>query len=259
MGHIHLSTLPGTKRWREVVELLDARAGADTVVAAAAYAAQKDLDALAKDPGLATAVRLLALIPQAARGENFGARLREIGVSAPDSPSLGDLTVATAIALDGLRGAGRRTDLTEIVRRALVGTLTRLVGDGLPGLFEADAEDVRQAAANLGRGDGFARATRSFFGRLLEETLGSQLDRTLSAEIGAGERIASFGERDAFDRALGQYCSEATRIIREFSTAWYGKTLFREGTITQERAAGFTAVAVKKINAELDRKRVDRA
>lgn len=87
MGHIHLATLPGTKRWREVVELLDARAGADAVVAATAYAAQKDLDTLAKDPVLATAVRLLALIPQAARGESFGARLREISITGWSSPA----------------------------------------------------------------------------------------------------------------------------------------------------------------------------
>jgi hypothetical protein len=71
--------------------------------------------------------------------------------------------------------------------------------------------------------------------------------------------MQSLSERNAFDRALEQYCSEATRIIREFSGAWYGKTLAREGTISQERAAAFSAVALKKIGAELQRKRLDRA
>lgn len=259
MGHIHLATLPSTRRWREVAELLDERASAYTVAAAAAYAAEKDLAAMGQDPVLSAAVRLLALIPQAARDEDFGARLREIGIPAPDSPLLGDLTVATAMAFDRDGSPGQRTDLGEIVRRALVGTLTTMVGDGLPGLFEAGAGDVRRAAAELGRRDGFARGARAFFGRLLEDTLGSKLDRTLSTAIGGDARFRSFGEREAFDRALGQYCSEATRIIREFSAVWYGKTLAREGTITQQRAAGFTAVAMKKINAELDRKRIDRA
>ena len=111
----------------------------------------------------------------------------------------------------------------------------------------------------LGRPDAFSRAARAFFGRLLADTLGYWLDRTLSAEIGPGARIQSLGDRNAFDRALEQYCSEATRIIREFSGAWYGKTLFREGTISRDRAAAFSAVALKKIGAELQRKRIDRA
>ena len=55
--------------------------------------------------------------------------------------------------------------------------------------------------------------------------------------------------------ALDQYCSEATRIIREFAEGWYGKTLYRDGTITAERAAAFGAVAFKKIGEELRRKR----
>ena len=83
MGHIHLVTLPGTKRWREVVELLDDRAGFDEVVAASAVAAEKDLADAAKDPALAAAVRLLALIPQAARGEAFGEGLRQLGSRCP--------------------------------------------------------------------------------------------------------------------------------------------------------------------------------
>ena len=118
---------------------------------------------------------------------------------------------------------------------------------------------IHGAAAQIGRPDAFARAARSFFGRLLGDTLGAWLDRTLSAEIGPGGRIASLSARDAFDRAMEQYCAEATRIIREFSAAWYGKTLYREGTITTDRAAAFSAVAMRKIGDELRRKRADRA
>ena len=136
------------------------------------------------------------------------------------------------------------------MRRALVGTLSAQIGDALPGLFEADARDVQRAAAALGRPDAFSRAARAFFGRLLADTLGYWLDRTLSAEIGPGARIESLGERKAFDRALEQYCSEATRIIREFSGAWYGKTLFREGTISRDRAA-----ALLRGRAEEDHRR----
>ena len=259
MGHIHLATLPGTRQWREVVKLLNERAGAATVVAASAVAAEKSLALAATDPTMAAAVRLLALIPQAARSRDFAGALRQLNAAVPDAPMLADLTVGVAAALEREQLAGPRTDFSEIARRALVGTLSAQIGDALPGLFEADARDVQRVAAQLGRPDVFSRAARAFFGRLLADTLGYWLDRTLSAEIGPDARIQSLGDRNAFDRALEQYCSEATRIIREFSGAWYGNTLSREGTISRDRAAAFSALALKKIGDELQRKRADRA
>jgi hypothetical protein len=259
MGHIHLATLPSTRRWREVVALLDKPAAAGDVVAASAAAAAKDLASAAGQPALAAAVRLLALIPQAARADDFAAELRRIGLEVPEGPMLADITAAASRALDPWRADAGGNDFDEIARRALVGTLSRLVGEALPGLFDADSRDVQAAAARLGRPEEFSRAARTFFGQLLSDSLGYWLDRALSVEIGGAGRFESFSARDDFDCARAQYCSEATRIIREFSAAWYGKTLFRDGTITQERAAAFSAVAIEKIVAELGRKQADRA
>ncbi len=83
MGHIHLATLPATRQWRAVVQLLDDRAAAGDVVRASALAAEADLATAANDPVLAEAVRLLASIPQAARSADFGEALRAIGVVLP--------------------------------------------------------------------------------------------------------------------------------------------------------------------------------
>ena len=174
---------------------------------------------------------------------------------------LGDLTVGV-VARARARAAAPAPGPTSArsLGARCVGTLSTQIGDALPGLFEADARDVRAAVAGLGRPDAFSRAARAFFGRLLADTLGYWLDRTLSARDRSWRPHSSrSATRDAFDRALEQYCSEATRIIREFSGAWYGKTLYREGTIIPERAAAFSAVALKKITDELQRKRVDRA
>src|SRR5687768_23517 len=124
MGHIHLATLPSTKRWHEVVDLLNERANAGTVVAASAAAAEKSLQLAASDPTLAAALRLLALIPQAARSRDFGEALRQLGVAVPDAPMMADLTVGVAAALEREQLAGPRTDFSEIARRALVGTLS---------------------------------------------------------------------------------------------------------------------------------------
>lgn len=251
MGHIHLAAAPDTRRWRMVVHLLDEGAAIGRIVRASALAAESDLAVAARDPALAEAVRLLATIPQAARSPNFSDALRGSGVETPGAPMLGDLAIGTAAALD--RFTERRTDFSEIVRRSLVGTMSSLVEEALPSPFEPSASDVQRAAARLGQPAGFARASRTLLGRVQADTLGAWLDRTLSQEIGPGTRMASFAARDRFDRRLDQHCMEATRIIREFSGNWYGRTLLREGSISHERAAAYTAVAMRKIGEELRR------
>ena len=89
----------------------------------------------------------------------------------------------------------------------------------------------------------------------MADTLGYWLDRTLSTKVGPGRRFEGMAARDEFDRSLDQYCVEATRIIHEFASDWYSLRLYKEGTITSERAASFTAVVFRKINEELRRKR----
>jgi hypothetical protein len=256
MGHIHLGHLPETRKWREVVALIDGFAAVETIVAASATAAEKDLQSAASNPVFVEAVRLLALIPQAARSENFSEALFSLGIDVPPQPSLTDLLVATNVALD--RFAARQShinDFGDLSARALTDALAAAIGYSLPSLFASDAADMKAAALRVSRPDEFARMARDFFGRLTSETLSSWLDRELSAHVGPGKRFANLGERSAFNDGLARYCTEATRIIREFAGGWYGKTLYREGTVSSMRAASFGAVSFKKIVAELRRKR----
>jgi hypothetical protein len=258
LGHIHLGKLPATRKWREVTELLTAGSDAQEVAAASAIAAESDLLAAANDPLFVETVRLLSLIPQAAKQDDFVRALREIGIDAPASPSLLDLMMATTAALDRFATREKcRSDFGELSVRALADSLAAAVGARLPSLFEPNAAEVQTETARLARSDAFSSLSRHFFGRLVSEALSSWLSRALSAHVGAGKAFANAAERSAFDRALEQYCSESTRIIQVFAGGWYGKTLFRDGTITSERAAAFGAVAFKKITEELKRKRSD--
>ena len=255
MGHIRLGRLPRTRQWREVVALIEGHAPDTAVLAASAVAAEKDLLGAARDPGFVEALRLLALIPQAAREPDFAGALRELGLAVPDAPLLPDLLVALGRRLDEHARLAGRSDMGELARRALIGTLSREIGRSLPGLLEAETGDLRHAAARHGQPEAFAGLARAFFGRLTGEALASWLDRTLSTHVGPGRRFSDAAARAAFDTALAQYAAEATRIIREFAGGWYGKTLWREGTIKTDRASGFAAIALRKIVAELQRKR----
>ena len=252
MGHIHLGTLPNSRKWKEVVALLTEGAASAEVVAASAAAAERDLLAAASDPVFVEAVRLLATIPAAATSANFGQTLRDEDIPITGAVELLSLVAAAGRRLDQVaRERDYPSDIGELSRRALLSTLSLHVGDGLPGLLETTPQDVQRATAQLSGGRNFAAYARSFYNRLVSEALRSWLDRTLSAQVGPDKRFLSAASRADFDMALAQYSSEATRIIREFAGGWYGKTLHREGRFDRQHAAAFGAVCFKKITEEL--------
>lgn len=255
MGHIHLGVLPNTKKWRDVVDLIASEANFDHVVSASAHAAEKDLAKAPQDPLFVETVRLLAMLPQAAKRDDFGRALRDLGIAVRDEPDLVHILTATGHSLDRFaQGEPRSGDFGELARQALLSTISSHIGDALPGLFVATPNDVRQAFRQMSTSAGFAVLARAYFSRLLAATLGYWLDRTLSAHIGEGKRFNDIGARTEFDNGLAQYCSEATRIIREFSGGWYGKRIHHDGAVDRVSAAEFGAVAFKKINEELRRK-----
>lgn len=252
MGHVHLGVLPKTRRWNEVVEALTSGAADEVVVAASAQAAEKDLLSATDSPVFIEAVRLLLAIPHAARADGFGDALRALDLEVGDSPALLDLTMAVDERLEAVRRkAGGSNDMGEIAARSLVTTFSEMVGDQLPGLFEATPGDVQAATRKLSWSRGISELSRAFYARLVAHSLSYWLDRTLALHVGPEGRFANAASRSAFDVALSQHAREATRIIKEFSGGWYGKTLHDKGGISSRDAATFGAVALKKIVEEL--------
>ena len=194
----------------------------------------------------------LTQIPQAARTGNFSERLRELGLDVSSEPTLLEIVAAFTRAVDShIRERGKRTDLAEMAQLAGSETLASLVGRELPSLFGPTATDVRLAVAKLGISDRFSILARDFFSRLTSRSLGYFLSRELSKHVGPNKRFAAVREHSDFNAALDLHCREASRIIKEFSGGWYGKTLQQEKAITQDDARGFAHVAFKKLRAEL--------
>ncbi len=257
MGHTTLGVLPKTRYWKNVVDLLAGPAQNSDIFAASARAAENDLLKATDDPVFVEAVRLLLTIPAAARAADFGDALRSQDLAVPNRPELIDLVTATTRRLDHVRATrGGKSDLGELAARALSATLSTSIGDALPGLFDATPEDVQAAARRLSWNKGVAEYSRSFFGSLAAGTLSYWLDRTLDREIGDGHRFANVTARSAFQSELEQFAWESSRIIREFSGGWYGKTLHRDGEFSSHEAASFGHVALKKIVDDLRTRQV---
>lgn len=259
MGHTTLGVLPRTRYWKEVAELLAGPAPAHAVFTASAQAAEKDLLRATDDPVFVEAVRLLLAIPAAARAQDFGDALRTQGILVSGQPELLDIVTSVTQRLDQIRAThGGHSDLGELAARALSETLTLSVGDALPGLFDATPDDVQAAARKLSWNKSVSEYTRSFFGSLVAGSLTYWLDRTLDHQIGDGRRFSDVAARRAFQSELDQFAWESSRIIREFSGGWYGKTLYRDGGFNSLEAARFGHVALKKIVDDLRTRQVRR-
>jgi hypothetical protein len=256
MGHIRLGTLPKTHKWNHVVNLIAGGADVGRVAAASADAAEHGLERASHDEGLAHAFWLLTQIPQVARRENFSERLRELGLTVSSKPTLLEIVTAFTRAVDGhVSESGGRSDLGEMAQHAASETLASVAGRELPSLFGPTATDVQQALAKLGTSDRFSIVARDFFSRVMGRSLGYFLSRELSKHVGPNKRFAVVGEHSDFNAALDLHCREASRIIKEFSGGWYGKTLQEQKTITKDEARKFAHVAFKKLRAELRKRR----
>lgn len=254
MGHIRLGILPRTRKWQAVVQLLTGDASLADIVGASAEAAESSLTNAASDDTLSHAFWLLTQLPQAARLENFSERLWKLGLRVSDTPSLLDIGTALAGAIDAKSAeVHRRTDLGEIAQQAAVETILSLAGRDLPSLFSPTSEEVRGAIAKFANSANFSVLARDFFSRVARRSLAYYLSRELSNHVGPGARFTSSADRAEFDSALDLHCRQASRIIKEFASGWYGKASGDGRQIAPTDASRFAHVAFRKMRTELRR------
>ncbi|MCI4664942.1 MAG: hypothetical protein MRY74_09500 [Neomegalonema sp.] len=256
MGHIRLGSLPKSKKWNQVVDLLSSNGSAEEIAAASAVAAENALSSAESDPVFSQAVWLLLNAPLAARGPNYLESLHSLGLAVPDEPSLFDLTAAMSDALDRHGQAlGGRSDLGEMAHMALIEAITGAVEPQLPSLFSPDPSEVRTALGRLAGGDRFAKLSRDFFARLVYRALDFFLSRELADHVGSTNRFDIDSNRREFDLALEHHCYQTARIVEEYSGGWYGKHVWRDGDFSRDDASKFAGYAFKKLNSELRRRR----
>ena len=251
MGHIRLGTLPRTRKWIQVLDLIGSGAGTPDVAAATMDASQRGLKNAPKDPGLVFTFWLLTQIPLAARSKDFVAQLRKLGLEVSDSPSLLEMVGAFTGAVDAhLHRTGGRTDLGEMAQMAASETLAALGAPVNASLFETTVADTQQTIRSFSTTKQFSTLAREFFTRLSRKYLTYFLSRELSNYVSGDGRFSNIDRHVKFNQGLDLHCRQASRIIEEFSGGWFSKTNF-EGGITQEKAARFVHVAFKKLREEL--------
>ncbi|HEY7312719.1 MAG TPA: hypothetical protein VH643_25365, partial [Gemmataceae bacterium] len=115
MGHIRLGALPRTRKWSQVVGLIEGGAGTAQIANATINAAEKGLRSAAKEDGVVETIWLLTKLPLAARSEDFAQALHDCGLSVSDAPGLMDIVGAVTDAIDArMPNCKGRTDLVVL-------------------------------------------------------------------------------------------------------------------------------------------------
>ena len=254
MGHSRLSSLYMTRSWQRVVEMLETEEDPGKIASEAQKAAEAGFKEAQKDTALTYALWLLTQLPAAARSEDYIGALREKGIDVSSAPSLMDLVGAFTEAVDSaVQSRGARTDLGEMAQLSAAETLTTLVGDRLPSLFDTTPEDVRRELAAFGTKAQFGTLLRDFFTRLTQRNLNYYLSRVVPDHVAGNGRFLDVTQHQDFERALQTHCIEASRIVEDFAGGWYSKTQWehRATGITPQDIGAFAHVAFKKISSEL--------
>lgn len=247
MGHIRLGNLPRTRRWQQVIGLLEAGAGTPQVAAATLEAAKRGLAEAADDPALIHSFWLLTQLPLCARDENYVHELNRVGLPVTGQPGLMELIGSFSDAVDAhIRRTGGRTDLGEMAQMGAAESLAGILRTRTASLFGTTPEDVRRELARLATPRNFSLLARDFFARLTERYVTYFLSRELS------NQLASVAANREFREALSVHCRQASKIVEEFAGGWFSKTNF-EGGITRNKAANFIGYAMKKLRTELQR------
>ncbi|CUH42637.1 hypothetical protein RUM4293_01525 [Ruegeria atlantica] len=256
MGHIRLGTLPRSRKWREVVDLIATDAPVEEIAEAAADASDKDLKRASRDPRFQFVSDLLVRLPLLARAPGFENALVDLGIDRSELNSVTGLLAGLERVVDrnsfDLRGS---SDAGELAKAALLESLSVQMRDRLPTLFEPTPQEIRNALASFASGDTFAGLARDFFARLTYRSLDYYLSRELANHTGEDRRFSNDAQRVAFQQALAQHTFEVSRIVEEYAGGWYGKTVWQKQALDRDAIDKFTAYAFKKMRSEFGRRR----
>jgi hypothetical protein len=254
VGHTIVGRLPKSERWRVVVELLRSPTlDTPSLARATVEAAEGRLKQLRGDPSLTYCFWLLVRMANAARGPDFVADVRRLGIPIqPDDTALNAVARVADRAQIELNRHPESGPFGELAALALRRALLETVGSEGRSLFGSSVEDLERAFRRHSSAAQFGELTRRFFGDFYARTLRFYVERELSNSVGTGGVLATVASADEFATALDRHARQSAAIVETFAAGWYSKRSWeRAGAIPLEDAQGFVAHALTKLRKEL--------
>lgn len=265
MGHTRLGNIPTGKKWKAVVAALAARRDdtvtlgvlsedVELVALRTLEAAKTGLNRALDDEGLKYTFFVLTQLALASREADWKNRLSQVGIDVPAETSPFALSAELHKSIDEyLRTRGHGSDISEIAQQAAGEALTSLTAEEARSLFGTGERELQNAVRRLSTSRGFSDLGQRFFGRFMARFLNFYLSRATAAQVGRG-KLQSTSDVSTFNSLLERHCEQTARIVRDFCGEWYSKTEYQQG-IDLDNTSRFMAVAVKKLQSELERQR----
>lgn len=258
MGHLRLHSPPTTRKWKQVVGLLEEdELRIAEIAEAVERAADRSLSQAVNDPAFVEALWLLLTMPTALKDRDPAPALSELGINVPAEPTLTKILAAFGDSIDRARQRSNRgvTDFSLLARNAAITALMEMTADWEPRLWHATAEDQRTTIATFVSTEHFGELAQRFFTNILESHLHYFLDREVPRHIGHGSCFQSVADTSAFETAVRKHCRETTLIMRVFARDWLGANRHHlRKDLTRSDAAGFASHAFTKVRNELYRR-----
>lgn len=252
MGHVRLGTLPKTRRWKKVVELITDGADVAHVSKATIEASQKAMTQLQGDVGFREAIQLLVDIGQAGNQKDPAAYLRTVGIQLPPQPSLTDVAIGITQALDRrIAKTGIQSEFGEKARGALVGAVTERLEKRMGSLLDGKGEDVTVGLKGVHTEKGFGELGQNFYAKLMYGSMGWFLSRNLAEQVGADHRFPTMNQLAQFEAALKTHCVESSVIVKDYCGGWFSKQRIKPGErLSAEKIDNFGWYGVHKMRGE---------
>jgi len=253
MGHIRLGRLYKSRKWNQVIDLLESDTNAPQLAGATLSATEKQLRLLNFDPAVSHAFWLLVRITWAARTNEFRPFLADLGINLSENASVFSLMSSISDHLQ--QNAAQHTEsgvFAGIAGLSFADTISGTVAEESRSLFGSNTEDIQNAFKTYSSQKQFGIISRKFFGHFLSRTLEYFINKELSNCIGANHSLQTIQSAREFNEALSVYSYQSAKILEDFAGGWYSKHNWEEqGQITEEDASNFVAFALRKLRMEL--------
>jgi hypothetical protein len=254
VGHIRIGVLPKTRKWRQVIGLLNSKESSTPDIAAeAANAAKEFLREKRFDSSLAFSYWLLTQITYRAKQDDFVSALRNIELDISKVSNSFDFVGQVAdFSRNQIKKRGESFPFSDIAQLALREVLMESIGEESKSIFGTSLEDIKRACRKYSSPGQFSKLARLYFSKVFTRGLRFLIDKGSANNVGAGKRFDSIFDLAEFNVALEAYCYQSAKIVERFAEGWYSKRNW-QGEISEKDAQGFVAIAVEKFQAEIAR------
>lgn len=255
MGHERVGYLPRSKRWREIVAILQDDLSESTH-SHLPFLAAKTLDHvhdrlrnIYDDHGVRAAFGFLIALSSSSHDGDNGADI-DTGLNNNPSP------IQLAAQLNSWVQANRgQMEYAELAKRAGADTIAAWTKEQLSqiGLFDdpsRNASTVWQAAKSA---EGFCEVSRLFFSKFTERYLRYFLEREASSLINNIEARDAFNKRlEGHIDLISRHAFETAKITQSFAAGWYNNHVHGQKPSDVEIRM-FLKLSFEKIREELKR------